>query len=176
MGIDDLRGFNFAQGGPIDCFATEETFEHIKRVFYYIFTDNTGYKGGGLPKLNLHPIEFFTPFEVNDEVITPFPLEHGHITVTGYRTGDLIYATDFKEAPRASKEIMRGAKVAIIDGLRYEPHQTHQTIDEAIALAEELGFKETWLTHMTHTIDYAVVEPQLPQGVHLAYDGLKVAL
>jgi phosphoribosyl 1,2-cyclic phosphate phosphodiesterase len=63
----------------------------------------------------------------------------------------------------------------VLNALRTEPHPTHQTIDEAVALAAKIGARETYLIHMSHHAGlHAVVDPTLPEGVKLAYDGLTV--
>jgi phosphoribosyl 1,2-cyclic phosphate phosphodiesterase len=66
-------------------------------------------------------------------------------------------------------------KYLFIDGLRFEPHRTHLTISEAIDLARELGAEQTYLIHTTHSVDYDEVNSQLPKGIELGYDGLKVS-
>lgn len=174
LGIDDLRSFNFIQKGPIPCYATQETFEDIKRVFSYIFSPDPAYQGGAVTKLSIHKINLLKPFTISGLRIVPFPLLHGRKEVTGYRLGELAYATDCKGIPAESRDVLRAVKILVLDGLRYKPHQTHFTIPEAVALAKELGVKRTYLTHMTHTVDYSKVNSKLPPGIQLAYDGLEI--
>jgi phosphoribosyl 1,2-cyclic phosphate phosphodiesterase len=45
-------------------------------------------------------------------------------------------------------------------------------IAEAVAAAERIGARETWLIHLTHEVEHDEVEATLPSGVRLAYDGL----
>src|SRR5687768_17827914 len=37
LGLDDLRRFNFMQGGAIPCYADSRTWESLRRTFYYVF-------------------------------------------------------------------------------------------------------------------------------------------
>jgi phosphoribosyl 1,2-cyclic phosphate phosphodiesterase len=78
--------------------------------------------------------------------------------------------------PEATKAALQGVEVLILDGLRYEPHRTHLTISEAVALATELKVPRTYLTHMTHTVDFESVSRELPPHVQLAYDGLEITI
>ncbi|NMC62043.1 MAG: MBL fold metallo-hydrolase, partial [SAR324 cluster bacterium] len=84
------------------------------------------------------------------------------------------YATDCNNIPLESKVYLKNIEVLIIDGLRYRAHFTHFTVPEAITIAQDLGAKKTFLTHMCHSIDYDSVSSKLPKGIYLAYDGLEV--
>jgi phosphoribosyl 1,2-cyclic phosphate phosphodiesterase len=96
------------------------------------------------------------------------------MTVTGFRFGTIGYATDCKGLTPRAADVLRGVEHLFLDGLRWEPHNTHNSIDEAIAISKELGAKQTYLVHTTHTVDYDEVSAQLPPGVVLGYDGLTV--
>jgi phosphoribosyl 1,2-cyclic phosphate phosphodiesterase len=62
----------------------------------------------------------------------------------------------------------------VLDGLRPDPHPSHMSISEAVAVAEEIGAPMTYLTHLTHATDHAAGEAALPPHVRLAYDGLRL--
>jgi hypothetical protein len=72
--------------------------------------------------------------------------------------------------------LAKGAKAAIIDGLRPMPHPSHMSIDEAVEAGRGLGAGKVWLTHLTHLTEHAQAEASLPQGFGLAYDGLRLLL
>ncbi len=174
FGIDDLRGYNFILKSSIPCYGTKNTFEELKRCFGYIFEPDPHYEGGALAKLDLFEIEEQKPFELFGTKIEPFLLMHGKIRVTGFRFGDIAYATDCNFIPEESKKTLKGVKYLVLDGLRYEKHGTHFTIPEAIEAATEIGAKITYLTHMTHSVDHDEVSAKLPAHVKLAYDGLDI--
>ena len=46
--------------------------------------------------------------------------------------------------------------------------------DEAIEAAERIGAEKTWFLHMSHEIRHAELDPRLPAGMRLAWDGLKI--
>ena len=77
--------------------------------------------------------------------------------------------------PAETVELARGADTLILDGLRRTEHPTHLNFDEALALAAEIGARETWLTHFQCEIMHARDEPTLPPGVRMAYDGLQLS-
>jgi phosphoribosyl 1,2-cyclic phosphate phosphodiesterase len=84
------------------------------------------------------------------------------------------YYTDCKRVPREAVELARGSELVVLDGLRPDPHPSHMSISEAVAVAEEIGAPMTYLTHLTHATDHAAGEAALPPHVRLAYDGLRL--
>lgn len=177
IGFDDLRAFNFVRPHyRIPCYAIKETIDSIKQVFSYIFYPPQQYKGGLLAQVELRQISQTEPFQVCGITVQPFKLIHSSIPTTGFRIGDLAYATDCSQIPPESKDILAGINTIVIDGLRDRPHATHFAISEAIAAAKELGAKNIFLTHLSHTIEYEAISKDLPQGVHLAYDGLIIPI
>lgn len=173
-GTDDLRVFNFKSGRAIDCFGTAETLGGIKSIFSYIFSPNPHYQGAPPARLNLHEIANTDPFQIADSLIHPFPLPHGNVTVTGFRIGNIGYATDCKGLSARAAQVLAGVEYLFLDGIRYEPHNTHNSVDEAIEIAERVKAKQTYLIHITHSIDHDEVNKKLPPGVSLGYDGLRV--
>lgn len=176
LGTDDLRSYNFVHGRRITCYGTDETLTGVERVFPYIFNPEPGYKGGMLAQLDLVRVRGIGELTILGVPFQTFPLEHGDVTVTGFRVGSLGYATDCKRLSDEAIEVLRGVDTLLLDGLRYEPHDTHMTIPEAIETAANLGARKTYLIHTTHTVDYDEVSAKLPAGVALGFDGLRIPL
>jgi len=174
LGLEDLRGFNFVKGGPIPCYATAETFSELSRLFSYIFNPDPHYEGGQVTSVTPHCIKSLDLFTVGKIPVQPFPLFHGKLPVTGFRLGDLAYATDCSIVPEESKFLLRGVRTLVLDGLRYNSHPNHFTIPEAIKVAQSMGVERTILIHMTHSVDHDEVTASLPLGVELAFDGLEI--
>ena len=72
--------------------------------------------------------------------------------------------------------LLRGLDVLILDALRYRPHSTHFSIDEALQVVEELRPQRTFFTHICHDLDHDSANEKLPPGVELAYDGLQITI
>lgn len=173
FGIDDLRSFNFVHRQVIPCYANAQTLAYIRRVFSYVFEPDPDYPGGILPQLSLHEISAGELLHLNGTGIMPLSLDHISVQVLGFRIGDVAYATDCKKIPEQTMQLLRGVRYLVLSGLRYQDHNTHLTIDEAVDYAGKIGAEKTYLTHMAHSVDYEEVSAKLPQHVELAYDGLE---
>jgi phosphoribosyl 1,2-cyclic phosphate phosphodiesterase len=174
LGIDDLRSFNFVSRKRISCYGSAETMDSITSNFSYIFTPRPGYEGGMVAQLDPHIVSNEETCVIEGLSFDLFPLVHGGMTVTGFRVGEIGYATDFNMMSQRAEEILQGVKYLFIDGLRYEPHKTHVTIPQAVEIAQRLKAERTYIIHTTHTIDYDEVNASLPQGIELGYDGLTI--
>jgi phosphoribosyl 1,2-cyclic phosphate phosphodiesterase len=63
----------------------------------------------------------------------------------------------------------------VLNALRKEEHLSHFTLSEAIELAKEIGAEQTYFTHISHQLGlHDEVEAELPKGMYLAYDGLRI--
>ena len=172
-GIDELRVYNLLQKGGIPCFGSRETMARLHHVFNYIFNDD----GSGLfrPQLTSEVIE--GPFRLFGQEVIPLPADHGPGgAVLGFRFGPFAYLTDCVQIPEETLGLMEGLTVLILDALRAKPHPSHMTLDAASRVALRLGAAQTYLTHMSHNVDYEAANASLPAGVKLAYDGLELAL
>jgi phosphoribosyl 1,2-cyclic phosphate phosphodiesterase len=166
-GIDDLRGFHFIHKQVIPCYGSRETLDAIKIKFGYIFKglESAGYA----PLMEAHAIS--RPFALFGLSVTPIPLLHGSTPTTGYRIGDVAYLTDCSEIPPASRELLGGLKLLIIDALRYTPHPFHLNIEGALQVVQELQPEQTLFTHLTHEVAHGD-GARLPAGITFAYDGM----
>ena len=169
-GIDDLRPF--CHFGDIDVFADNLTCTHLRERLPYFFRKELY---PGVPVLHFHVAEPCMPFSINGVEVMPLQVMHGKLPILGYRIGKLGFVTDMTDAPDTTLELLTGIDTLVIGALRQRKHATHQTIDEAIAIARRLGPRETYLIHMNHEAGlHAETDALLPDHVHLAYDGLVV--
>jgi len=173
FGLDDARLFPKALGGPVPIYCEADTEAMIRRAFHYAFGDQAGrIPAGGVPQLEFRPIAPGEPFRVLGQTVLPIRLEHGRFRVLGFRIGDLAYCTDVSKIPEASWPLLEGLDTLLLDALRHEPHPTHFSLAEALAVVARLGPRRTFLTHLSHQFDHGPTESGLPPGVALAYDGL----
>lgn len=173
-GLPDIRSYCHHQGGAIDIYGSEETLKTIRAAFDYIFHP-PAYVGGGIPSLRPHVLS--APGEVCGLEVVPIPVEHGPLNgCQGYRLGQMAYIPDAKRIPSTSLERLHGLELLILNCLRIRPHESHLSLAESVAYAEQLRPRCCFFTHMTHDIDYALEEPNLPAWMRFAYDGLIVDL
>ena len=170
-GLDDIRAFNFFTRRPIDIYADSLTEEAVRRDFYYAFTDT---KYPGIPELNLHTISN-EPFLVGDIPVIPIQVWHLKMPVLGFRFGHFTYITDANRIEEDEKNKIRGSDTLVLNALRKQQHISHFSLGEAIDLVEELNVPKAWFTHLSHQMGFhAVVESELPEQIHLAWDGLQL--
>ena len=67
-------------------------------------------------------------------------------------------------------ERLQGLDTLVLDGLRWNAHPTHFTVDEAVAMADMLKPRITYLTHIAHQLKHAETEAKLPDHVRIAVD------
>lgn len=173
-GVDDLRPFLFENSNSIPCYSHPGTAEVLRNMFGYIFADRTY---PGVANLSLIPVD--GPFNIQSRSnedhavrIIPIDVYHGKLPIYGYRIGRFAYLTDTSHIPEHSYDQLKDLDVLVLDALRHEPHPTHLTIADAIGIARDIGARQTYFTHLTHTVLHAEEEERLPEGIALGYDGL----
>jgi phosphoribosyl 1,2-cyclic phosphate phosphodiesterase len=175
-GLDDLRLMQFYLGGPVPIYCEGPVEARIRKSFDYAFHAAEGIHTGGVPKLQLHPINS-DPFDLLGMRIVPIRLQHGpRLDILGFRIGNIAYCTDTSAIPAVSIERLQNLDVLILDCLRHQPHVTHLCLDDALALAVQIKAKRTLLTHLSHDLDHEATSKLLPTGVELAYDGMEITL
>jgi phosphoribosyl 1,2-cyclic phosphate phosphodiesterase len=173
-GLDDIRPFNFFSGKSMPIYANTITQVAIKRDFYYAFEAD---KEAGLPEMQLLTIEPTASFKIGDIELMPIEVMHREMPVLGFRIGDFTYITDANYISEEAKAQIKGSKVLILNALRPQSHPTHFTLSEAIALTQSLDIPQTYFTHFSHQIGlHAIVEPSLPKGIGMSYDGMVITL
>jgi phosphoribosyl 1,2-cyclic phosphate phosphodiesterase len=175
FGLDDLRIFSYYLGGPMPVYCEAHVEQRIRRSFDYAFAPEAKNYGGGVPQIVFHTITP-GPFEVLGQPITALRLLHGRFQVLGFRVGKVAYCTDTNAIPPESWPLLTGLDLLVLDALRPEPHATHFSLDEAVAVAQRLAPKQTLLTHLSHELEHEATAAGLPPGIALAYDGLRVPL
>ena len=172
-GLDDIRAFNHRQQIDIPLYGREEVLDQIKIEFAYAFNE---YRYPGVPHFELHTIEN-KPFDIEGVTFIPIEVMHYKLRVYGYRIKDFTYITDTSYISEEEQEKIKGSKILVLDTLQKEPHLSHLTLSQSLALIEKLEVPQAYLTHMSHRLGkHADVEKELPAHVRLAYDGLVVEL
>ncbi|MBW6479392.1 MAG: MBL fold metallo-hydrolase [Bacteroidales bacterium] len=172
-GLDDVRAFNWVLKKPMEVFARDSVLKSIKKDFDYAFEEE---KYPGVPQINLHTITN-KPFEILGEKIIPIDAMHARMPIFGFRIGDFSYLTDASIIKPEELDKMKGSKFIIINALRKEKHYSHFNLQEAIDILQYLKPEKGYLTHISHQMGLHVeVSKELPAGIELAYDGLKIEI
>ncbi|HMO61181.1 MAG TPA: MBL fold metallo-hydrolase [Ferruginibacter sp.] len=170
-GLDDVKAFNFFTGQAMQVYANSLTTEALMREFAYVFADK---KYPGIPEIVLNTIDT-TPFMIGDIPVTPVLVWHLKMPVFGFRFGQFTYITDANRIDAAEKEKIKGSHTMVVNALRHKAHLSHYSVDEAIALVQELQVPNAYFTHISHQLGlYANINATLPAGIQLAYDGLQL--
>jgi riboflavin kinase/FMN adenylyltransferase len=173
LGFDDIRPFNIRQRAALPVYGNEETFRIVRRAFAYVFDDKPTLST--VPSVTLKLAD--GPIDLLGISFVPVPMQHGDMQVLGFRFGRAAYLTDFSVLPDSSMALLQGLDELVIDALRDIPHPMHQTVDQALALIQQLKPRRAWFTHIAHDLPHAETNERLRQmgfpHVQLAYDGLE---
>ena len=142
-GLDELRLYNWRQRGPIPAYGSPKTIEALRKTFWYVFDDQP--VESTKPAIETHTVD--GPFTLLGRRIVPVPLYHGSMPILGFRIGRMAYLTDVSRIPDASYRMLEDLDVLVLNALRDRPHPTHLTIEQALAEAERIGARRTYLTH-----------------------------
>lgn len=176
-GIDDIRALSDKSDVPIDMYGPPDTMQRLAKRFPYIFDASIkALPGTSKPEARAHEVPAGKTFRIGDLDVLPVVVPHGPISVYGYRIGNLGYITDAKELPEEALRAFRGVKVLVLNALFRTQHPTHLSVSEAVAAAQKVGARQTWLIHLTHRTGHAELEAELPGAIAPAFDGLTVQI
>jgi phosphoribosyl 1,2-cyclic phosphate phosphodiesterase len=172
LGMDDMRAFCRPDRSRLPVYTSPEHQEVIHRVFEYAFRELP--PGIFVPRFDLRePGEVLHLAGLELKI---FWVEHGPTMVMGFRIGGFAYITDVSHIPDSARPFLEGLDVLILDAVRRTPHPNHFHTEKAIEVAQELGPKLTYFTHLSDDYDHDASEALLPPGIKLAYDGLVILL
>ncbi len=176
FGLDDLRLFGYYLKRPIPLYCEEIVEQQIRAAYSYAFQlPDPELHHGAIPMLEIRRIGL-EPFELLGIKVQPLRLWHGKLGVLGFRVGDVAFCTDVSRIPEESFPHLEALDTLVIDALRDMPHLTHFGIPQALEVVERVRPKRTYLTHVSHHLEYEATNARLPAGVELSYDGLRIPL
>jgi len=177
-GIDDLRALFIHKRRRLEAYVDEATSRVLLDRFGYCFETPPG--SGYPPILNEHRVTAGAPVEIDGEggaiTVMPFLQDHGELPSFGYRFGPVAYSSDLVDLPEASIATLAGLDLWIVDALRYKPHPSHFSVDDALAWIERLKPKRAILTNMHADLDYSELKARLPRHIEPAFDGMSVEI
>ena len=176
-GIDDIRALSDKSDVPIEMYGPPDSMARLAKRFAYIFDDSIkALPGTSKPEGSAHGVPPGKSFRIGDVEVLPIAIPHGPVSVYGYRIGNLGYVTDAKELPDEAVNAFRGVDVLVLNALFRTQHPTHLSVSEAVAAAQKVGARQTWLTHLTHRTGHSELEAELPRGIAPAFDGLTIEI
>lgn len=167
-GMDDLRPFCYEHHG-LDVYCRHDVADDLRTRMPYSFNTNHPER---VPTFHLHEISD-VPFIVKGITVTPLPVMHGSLPITGFRIGQLAYITDAKTIPQATMQRLTGVDTLVINALRPREHPTHMNLAAALDIIAKVKPKQTYLTHLSHDMGlHAETSLLLPDNVNIATDGM----
>jgi phosphoribosyl 1,2-cyclic phosphate phosphodiesterase len=184
FGLDEVRRFNVVQRSAIDVYADEHTLASLQRIYQHIFEQQRNVNKSFVATLIANRAAPGEAVDLHGLRFTPFRVMHGRLPILAYRVESapgsavrspllpLAYCTDVSSIPTDSWRYLEGVNTLVLDALRHRHHPTHLTVEQAVNIAERVGAGQSWFVHMTHDLSHAETDAGLPEGMHLAYDGL----
>ena len=182
LGMDDLRPLSFKNKSSfgssdppsLPIFADDATADTLERIFDYTFRKQDRYPTSARVEIHRVPSTPGAEADLFGARFVRIPVTHGKETVTAWRFGAAAYLTDLNDIPEESLPLLTGLDVLVLDALRRQPHPTHSTLENSIALVEKIQPRRAFFTHMSHDLDHDATNAILPPHIRLAYDGLQV--
>lgn len=176
-GFDDMRAFCWHRDDKLPLYAGTKCLQQLRRMYAWAFSEKNTYKGYIRPDAHDHA---GAPFRLGDIDVTPVPVQHASVETFGYvfRCGgkSFGYVPDIKALPDESRPLLTGLDALAMDALTTRQHHTHFTVDECVALLEQLAPQRGYLTHCGHAVDYEWACSHTPDFIQPAYDGLELIL
>lgn len=173
-GLDEFRIFYLLQKKAVPILLSQASFNEIKMRYAYLFRERN--KEYSLPAqldfqilVEKHGVANFQGLTVGY-----MTYQQGGMDVNGYRIGNLAYVSDIKIYPELIFEDLKGVKILIMSALRETLSPMHLSLEEAIQFSKKVGAERTIFMHIGHEVDYEKVNPTLPKGFELSYDGMRV--
>lgn len=168
-GLDDIRAFNYLEKKATQIYCEKYVEESLRKEYSYAFEE---IRYPGAPEWDVHIIDD-KPFTLNGVEIIPIRGKHFKLPVLGYRFGNIAYCTDMNHIPDEEYEKLQNLDHFIINCVRRGRHISHYSLEQAIEVAQKVGAKHSWLTHLSHQLPcYEDLKKELPEGILPAFDGL----
>ncbi|MGN1246847.1 MAG: MBL fold metallo-hydrolase [Muribaculaceae bacterium] len=170
-GFDDLRPFCYKT--PMPVYGRADVLTDLRNRIPYCFREHLY---PGVPTFDLREIQS-EPFTFEGIEIEPLPVWHYKLPIVGYRIGNMAYITDAKTIDDSTLDRISRIDTLIINSLRIEPHMSHMSLSETLAVIERVKPRRAYLIHMSHQMGLHGESPKLlPEGVELAYDGMSITV
>lgn len=175
-GIDDLRPYYFLHRTRLPCVLSQETFDEVKVRYHYILNPLVSGKSV-TAQLDFRILpQDFGDFELEGLDFKYLSYFQVGMKVAGFRFGNFAYVSDIREYSEKVVDMLKGVDTLVLSALRHVPNSMHFSVEEAVAFARSVSAKKTYLTHISHDLEYAATNSLLPPDVRMSYDGLEIPI
>ncbi|UPY35018.1 MBL fold metallo-hydrolase [Sediminicoccus sp. KRV36] len=172
-GLDELRAINRSMADVIQLYAAEATLSELTSRFAYAFLPPT--------RIFFRPALAGQPVSPGSQVMLAgmpaelLDMDHGVMRSLGLRIGRFAYTTDVIRMPAESLARLHGLDTWVISCMQPgDQNPVHAGLQQVLAWWREVRPRRTVLTHLGDRMDYARISAQLPEGVELGFDGMRL--
>jgi phosphoribosyl 1,2-cyclic phosphate phosphodiesterase len=172
-GIDELRVLNFWQKKPIQCLLSKESLAELEIRYNYLFKPHAPGEArtAQIDCQTLPDESGMVEFKGIQIGYTSYA--QGNMKVNGFRIGDFAYISDIRSHGEEIFAFLEGVDRLVLSALRAEPSRAHFSLEQAAEFAHKVKAGQTWLTHLSHSVDHGTACELLPADVRPGYDGLE---
>lgn len=170
-GMDDLRPYALREH-PFPVFARGDVIERLRVQLPYCFAEKPY---PGTPRFAFTEIHDDERFDCLGVEVRAIPVMHYRLPILGFEIGPMAYITDCKTIAREQLERIKSIPLLVLNALRMEPHLSHLSLAEALEIVDIVSPGRAVFIHFSHEIgSHEATSRLLPDGVELAYDGMRI--
>jgi len=163
-GLDELRVFTPpGSNKTLPVYLTNITASRIIPRYQYLFDNQT---------LNANIIEYESSVNIHGVNISFFEQDHIVMSSLGIRINNFVYSNDVAFFYDKSLKFLNDIETFVVDCCDYQSTRVHAGLDRVLSWINQFKPKVTYLTNLSHKIDYYKIKNMLPANVYPAHDGL----
>lgn len=182
MGIDDVRVYTrsqitkFDEVIPLPAYLNGKDFEEFKNRFAF-YLQPFSYLNQKKPPFDMHLIKAGQAFKIGSLDIFPILQDHGSCETLGFKINNSVaYNTDLVDFINFDIMQLKGIDLWILDCVSPNANDKHLYLEKVLKWFEIVQPKRLVLTHLGAKMDYDTIMAQLPKGMELAYDGMRISV
>ena len=167
-GIDELRVFSKLNGkNQLPIYISCDSDDKVSQCYDYMFK---------YEHLKKYVTQYYQKIEISGMEIEFFKQNHVVMDSFGIRINNFVYANDVAFFYDESEKYLQNMDVFLVDCCDYQSSRVHAGLERVLCWQEKYSPAKTYLTNLSHKIDYFEIQKQLPQNIIPAYDGLTICI
>jgi phosphoribosyl 1,2-cyclic phosphate phosphodiesterase len=163
-GLDELRVFSLLYGRKfLPIYMHLDSRLKVMATYSYLFSNH---------HLQESIIEYYSKITISNITISFFKQDHTVINSLGLRINNFVYANDVAFFYEESRPYLQNMDIFVVDCCEYKSTNVHAGLERVLLWSEEFRPKATYLTNLSHKIEYQSVQKDIPSNMSPAYDGL----